>query len=292
MSPSRRLFLAGGSLGLLAACTPDPTVHGGPAAPPAPPEPTQPPEVISLVNALSALVPVATAAGDPWGAAAAVQVGEWLARLRQVDPLADAKPHFPETSPSPAADLATALTRATEAARAAVDASQVQPERLLRQSILAGLTGFANQGAVPGATGVRPSSFPDVADDAAAQAAITRIWALQQGVEKGIGIVAKDDPLAATLLARRDEVRALRGKVLESFAANRPLQDAHYELPAITDATTAAAAWARLELAVLDALLVLAAVTRSWLEDALAQVAKVQASGGQLPTWPGWPARS
>ncbi|MDO5066823.1 MAG: hypothetical protein Q4D96_06420 [Propionibacteriaceae bacterium] len=283
----RRHLLALIGVVSLGGCSPDPTIHGDPERALVPPEPTQAPAVAELAAALTRVQQSIGNEPDPWRGAASAQVGAWLERLRLADPLGEGEPAFPAPSAAASEELSPALAAATDAARRAVDAATGQAARLFQLSILAGVTGLSNPALAPVADDAAPARFADVANGEALTATLTRVLALQQGLERGLGLLGRDDPLKAQAAQRRGEVRFLRNRITAAIGADRPLQDAHYELPAF-DATTFSTAWAGLELTVLHGLLGLAATDGGWVDVAVEQVAKAQAIGGQLPTWPGW----
>ena len=111
-----------------------------------------------------------------------------------------------------------------------------------------------------------------------------------QALEKGLGLTPPKDSQHAVLLARHTELKDLRDRLIAVLGTDRPRQDGHYELPSITDAASLQAAQTVLELKLLDGLAgaVAAAGEKDWLNEALAQVPRVQALGGKLPAWPGW----
>ena len=283
----RRHLLTVIGIASLSGCAPDPTVHLAPTSTAAPSEPTQAPQVAELVAALVTLQQSITNAQDPWRSAASEQVTAWTEQLRRIEPLRQEEPHFPLPSPGVAEDLNQALTGTTVAARQAVDKASGQANRLLQLSILAGLTGLADPGHAPSPGGAGPVQFTDVPPSQVLPAVLSHVLTLLQGLERGIGVLDREDPLSTQATQRRDEVRFLRNHLTAAIGADRPQQDAHYELPTI-DPTTFRVVWSGLELAVLGGLLGLAAADDTWRDPAIAQVTKVQAAGGQLPTWPGW----
>lgn len=286
--PRRRLLAVLGVC-TVSACVPDPTIHGVPTAASPSPEPTQPSHVADLTVRLVGVLAALPGQPDPFASGATAQVQAWLGRLRRLDPLTAGEPFFPEpTAPSPG-DLSEAIAAAVAAASRCVEASGTQPERLLHLSILAGSTGLANTSLAPSPREAEPAPFEEMAQDELATRALTHVWALLQGIERGLGVIATDDPLRDGVLARREEVRFLRNEFLTTLGTRRPLQDAHYEFPAVVDADSFRSTWVTLELAVLDAVTALAAATPDpWRDRMTAQVGKVQAAGGGLPTWPGW----
>lgn len=286
----RRQLLAVIGISALTGCVPDPTIHGGPAAAVLP-EPTQPPVLEDLAAGLATVVQALSGEELAWREAAIQQLNAFLTRLRQVDPLSDDEPVFPEAVPA-TMELPQALSTAVDAASSALGEASGQAMRLFQLSILAAVTGLSNPTTLPPRTeGAAPAHFVDVPVPQATAAALSHVLALQQGLERGLGVLPKQDPQVAVLTGRWDEVRFLRNRLTDSLGADRPRQDAHYQLPEIPDATGFATAWAVLEVAVLDALLRMAATDAVWLDPALAQVSKAQAAGGQLPLWPGWSSR-
>ena len=111
-----------------------------------------------------------------------------------------------------------------------------------------------------------------------------------QALEKGLGITPSKESQHDVLVTRHTELKDLRDRLIAALGTERPRQDGHYELPAITDTASLQNAQAGLELKLLDGLAgaVSAAGEKDWLNEALAQVPRVQALGGQLPAWPGW----
>lgn len=286
--PRRRLLAVLGVC-IVSACVPDPTIHGVPTAATPSPEPTQPAHAADLSTRLVEVLAALPGQPEPFVSAATAQVGAWLGRLRRVDPLTPGEPFFPEpAAPSPR-EFPEAIHAAAEAATRCVAASSNQPERLFHLSILAGCTGLTNTTPAPLPREAEPTPFADVAPADLATRALTHVWALLQGIERGLGVLAKDDPLRDGVLARREEVRFLRNELLAALGNQRPLQDAHYSFPTVADADSFRNTWATLELAVLEALMALAAATPDpWRERMTAQVGRTQAAGGALPTWPGW----
>lgn len=286
MPLDRRQLLTVLGIASLAGCAPDPTIHGDPAHV-APAEPTQGPAVVELATALAGLQRAIGDEPDPWRGAATAQVEEWGERLRLLEPLEGGDPHFPAPTAGTTEGLAEALTATTTAALRAAESAEGQAMRLLHLSILAGATGLGNTALPPVTDGAAPARFVDVPTSQVLPVTLSHVLALLQGLERGLGLLGRDAPAKEQVATRRGEVRLLRNRITEAIGSNRPLQDAHYELPPI-DATTFGPVWAGLELAVLGGLLGLAATQDSWVDPAVSQVSKAQAAGAQLPTWPGW----
>ena len=78
--------------------------------------------------------------------------------------------------------------------------------------------------------------------------------------------------------------------MIAALGTDRPRQDGHYEMPAITDTASLQTAQLGLEMNLLNGLagVVAAAGEKDWLDGTLAQVPRVQALGGRIPAWPGW----
>ena len=295
MPLTRRHLFAG--LGALAftACAPEPMVDDLPILSP---KPTQDPGVSMLSSAVTELSGAVSRQSDPWRAAALAQTSAWQGRLLATDPLVGGEPVFPEASPSPSAsqsgDPGAGLTAATQlvmdAAAKALREARDQPMRLLHLSVLLAAKGLTNPAALPGEATSEPYQYQDIPDKTALGTALTHVWALLQALEKGLGVIPQKDPQHAVLLARHTELKDLRDRLIAALGTDRPRQDGHYELPAITDAASLQAAQAGLELKLLDGLAgaVSAAGEKDWLDEALAQVPRVQALGGRLPAWPGW----
>ena len=235
---------------------------------------------------------------DPWRAAAATQIAAWQSRLTSADPLVGGEPVFPESSPSsssshsgePGTALATATQSVMDAATAALENTREQPMRLLLLSVLLATKGLTNSDSLPGELTSEPYRYPDITDKEALGAALTHVWALLQALEKGLGLIGSKDPQHASLLARHTELKGLRDRLIAALGIDRPRQDGHYELPAITDASTLRTAQMELELQLLNGLAGAVATSgeKEWLEETLTQVPRVQALGGRLPVWPGW----
>lgn len=295
MPLTRRHLFAG--LGALAftACAPEPMVDDLPILSP---KPTQDPGVSMLSSAVTELSGAVSRQSDPWRAAALAQTSAWQRRLLATDPLVGGEPVFPEASPSPSAsqsgDPGAGLTAATQlvmdAAAKALREARDQPMRLLHLSVLLAAKGLTNPAALPAEATSEPYQYQDITDKIALGTALTHVWALLQALEKGLGVIPQKDPQHAVLLARHTELKDLRDRLIAALGTDRPRQDGHYELPAITDAASLQAAQAGLELKLLDGLAgaVSAAGEKDWLDEALAQVPRVQALGGRLPAWPGW----
>jgi len=262
------------------------------------PKPTQDPGVSMLSSAVTELSGAVSRQSDPWRAAALAQTSAWQGRLLATDPLVGGEPVFPEASPSPSAsqssDPGAGLTAATQlvmdAAAKALREARDQPMRLLLLSVLLAAKGLTNPAALPGEATSEPYQYQDITDKIALGTALTHVWALLQALEKGLGVIPQKDPQHAVLLARHTELKDLRDRLIAALGTDRPRQDGHYELPAITDAASLQAAQPGLELKLLDGLAgaVSAAGEKDWLDEALAQVPRVQALGGRLPAWPGW----
>lgn len=262
------------------------------------PKPTQDPGVSMLSSAVTELSGAVSRQSDPWRAAALAQTSAWQGRLLATDPLVGGEPVFPEASPSPSAsqsgDPGAGLTAATQlvmdAAAKALREARDQPMRLLHLSVLLAAKGLTNPAALPDEATSEPYQYQDITDKIALGTALTHVWALLQALEKGLGVIPQKDPQHAVLLARHTELKDLRDRLIAALGTDRPRQDGHYELPAITDAASLQAAQAGLELKLLDGLAgaVSAAGEKDWLDEALAQVPRVQALGGRLPAWPGW----
>ncbi len=285
MPVPRRVFLAGLCLAPLTGCATDPTIRG---LLPEAAQPTQDPAAAELAAALAALTASIEGQAEPYRSAALEQVAAWQQRLSATDPVAGGDGVFPVPT-GQTQEVAAATASAATAAEAAVMAAKDQPGRLLFTSIVLGVTGLSNLGAVPLAAPASPAPYPDTTLDNARGVLLTHIWALIQALERGAGVVATDDPGYAEITARLDEAKQWRNELITVLGDSRPAQDLHYELPQITDAASLMAARATLELAVLAAAAgVVAAGDTASLAQARAQVAVVQAAGGQLPTWPGW----
>ena len=262
------------------------------------PKPTQDPGVSMLSSAVTELSGAVSRQSDPWRAAALAQTSAWQGRLLATDPLVGGEPVFPETSPSPSvsqnsdpgADLTAATQLVMDAATKALGEARHQPMRLLYLSVLLAAKGLTNPDALPGEATSEPYQYQDIADKTALSTALTHVWALLQALEKGLGVTPSKDTQHDALLARHTELKDLRDRLIAVLGTDRPRQDGHYELPSITDAVTLQAAQAVLELKLLDGLAgaVAAAGEKDWLNEALAQVPRVQALGGRLPAWPGW----
>jgi hypothetical protein len=181
----------------------------------------------------------------------------------------------------------------SEAATEALSGTEDQPMRLFHLSILLGVTGLADLNSLPAETTDEPTRYPAVAADAALGVALSHVWALLQAIEKGLGVIPAKDPEHEALLARHTGLKGLRDRLIAALGANRPRQDGHYDVPAVTDTASVRAARAELELRLLDGLAGVVAATgttgeEDWLADATAQVVQVQGQGGRLPRWPGW----
>ncbi|WP_130874366.1 hypothetical protein [[Pseudopropionibacterium] massiliense] len=295
MSLTRRHLFAGLGALTLTACAPGPVVDELPVPPP---KPTQDPGVSTLSSAVTKLSGVLSEQPDPWRTAALAQTSAWQARLLAADPLIGGEPVFPETSASPSApqnsDPAAASTDATQlvldAATKALEEAPNQPMRLFHVSILLATTGLRNPASVPDETVSEPYRYAETTDKAALGAALTHVWALLQALEKGLGITTPKDPLHATLQGRHTELKRLRDRLISALGSDRPRQDGHYDLPAITDVASFQTTELELESKLLNGLagVVAAAGEKDWLGEALAQVPRLQALGGRLPAWPGW----
>ena len=152
---------------------------------------------------------------------------------------------------------------------------------------------MADLNSIPAETKDEPTRYPAVAADAALGVALSHVWTLLQAIEKGLGVIPAKDPEHEALLARHTGLKGLRDRLIAALGANRPRQDGHYDVPAVTDTASVRAARAELELRLLDGLAGVVAATgttgeEDWLADATAQVAQVQGQGGRLPRWPGW----
>ena len=289
----RHLFAGLGAL-VFTSCAPEPVVDN----PIASPKPSQDPGVSALSAAVTELSGAVSRQSDPWRAAALAQTSAWQGRLLATDPLVGGEPVFPEASPSPSVSqssdpgvgLAAATQLVMDAATKALEEAQHQPMRLLHLSVLLAAKGLTNPDALPGEVTNEPYQYQDVADKTALGTALTHVWALLQALEKGLGLTPPKDPQHAVLLARHTELKDLRDRLIAVLGTDRPRQDGHYELPSITDAASLQAAQTVLELKLLDGLAgaVAAAGEKDWLNEALAQVPRVQALGGKLPAWPGW----
>ena len=228
---------------------------------------------------------------EPYGPAALAQVEAWQERLLAADPVLGGKAVFPHPTSSdlPSPELAATSGAAVRAATVALETATEQPLRLLLVSILLGATGLANAESPPSQSGPTPTNYPEETPGAALGVALTHVWALQQALEKGLGVIPGNDPTREAAAARLVEVKHLRNRLIEAAGSERPRQDIHYDLPVITDASTLQAARISLESSLMDGLAAVVATGQTdWLPDAVAQVAQVHGQGGQLPTWPGW----
>lgn len=299
----------------VAACTPDPTIEGGPAQAysPTPTAPLQSPEAKRASSAVSTLqATVAAAAAGTWPeapagwAAGLVAVGQQctahLDRLLSADPLVSEQERTFE-APAAAAPALTSYAAANQALAevtkkavaelsACVTRAESQPLRLLYAS-LASATRAAAAPALAGAPGPgSPIRFPDTTPEASVVVALSHVWALVNGLEIGLGRLPAKDPLRPRGTARLDQVRQLRLDLRDAMAKPAE-QDVAYELPnRMRTAGEIIAGWAALELGVLDGLARLVAASPAesapWLSSLLGQVGHVQAWGGKLPVWPGW----
>ncbi len=294
MPLTRRHVLAGMGALVVTSCAPGPEVNEPSAETP---KPTQDPGVSALSTAVSELSRAITLQEDPWRSAALAQAGAWQARLLAADPLTGGEAIFPESSPSPSPSAGSSVTPAvqlvSEAATEALSGTEDQPMRLFHLSILLGVTGLADLNSLPAETTDEPTRYPAVAADAALGVALSHVWALLQAIEKGLGVIPAKDPEHEALLARHTGLKGLRDRLIAALGANRPRQDGHYDVPAVTDTASVRAARAELELRLLDGLAGVVAATgttgeEDWLADATAQVVQVQGQGGRLPRWPGW----
>jgi len=289
----RHLFAGLGAL-VFTSCAPEPVVDN----PIASPKPSQDPGVSALSAAVTELSGAVSRQSDPWRAAALAQTSSWQGRLLAINPLVGGEPVFPEASPSPSVsqssdprgDLAAATQLVMDAATKALGEAQGQPMRLFHLSVLLATKGLTNPDALPGETTSEPYQYQDIPNKTALGTALTHVWALLQALEKGLGITPSKESQHDVLVTRHTELKDLRDRLIAALGTERPRQDGHYELPAITDAASLQNAQAGLELKLLDGLAgaVSAAGEKDWLNEALAQVPRVQALGGQLPAWPGW----
>ena len=287
----RRQLLSGLGMLALTACAPDPAIHGDQALAPSPVEPTQGPGIRELSQTLVDLVVAVTEQQDPYRAAAQTQVATWQERLLSAGPVIGGTAVFTAPSPTTGADLDVdaATQAAADAAHTALEGAVGQPLRLLLVSILLGARGLSNTSSAPSEAGTAPRVYPDATVEQALGVALTHTWALLQALEKGLGVLPSSDPVWSATSVRVTGVKQLRNQLIKAVGTQRPEQDIHYDLPAITDAATLQAARLTLELRLLDALAAVAAAGQpAWLPEAVAQVTQVQDLGGQLPTWPGW----
>ena len=290
----RHLFAGLGAL-VFTSCAPEPVVDKLPIAPP---KPSQDPGVSALSAAVTELSGAVSRQSDPWRANALAQTSAWQGRLLATDPLVGGEPVFPETSPSPSAsqssdpgaDLTAATQLVMDASTKALGEARDQPMRLLHLSVLLAAKGLANPDALPGEATGEPYQYQDVTDKTALGTALTHAWALLQALERGLGVTPTKDPQHAVLLARHSELKGLRNRLIAALGTDRPRQDGHYEMPAITDTASLQTAQLGLEMNLLNGLagVVAAAGEKDWLDGTLAQVPRVQALGGRIPAWPGW----
>ncbi|WP_344676847.1 hypothetical protein [Tessaracoccus defluvii] len=309
MPLTRRTLLIGAGLAL-AGCAPSPVISGAPALPVSPPAPTQAPEAAAAQLALTLLD--ATLAGlegaafwtaQPWLGAARAQCEAHLARVGAPDPLSsDEQPLFGSATPEVAVPAdAAAATAALEAARTgAVTALEAGAQaagdgalRLLYASAATGVTALADTTLPPLALDAAPRRLQESTLAAAQGVALGHAWALIYGLGVGVGRLAGDDPLVALAMPRLAAVKHLRNELREALGASAPSQPAAFELPTAMDTPEAIRqGWAALETRLLEgyAHCVAADPAPRWRQLMAAQVAPVQAVGGQLGHWPGWVA--
>lgn len=249
------------------------------------------PGIGELTVALADLAVAVREQPEPYGSAALAHIAAWQERLLTADPVLGGEAIFPHPTSSipPSPELAAMSAASVQAATAALVTATEQPLRLLLVSILLGATGLANTESLPSQSGPVPSSYPEETAETALGVALTHVWALQQALEKGLGVIPGNDPARGSVAARLIDVKHLRNWLIEAAGPERPRQDTHYDLPMITDASSLQTARISLESSLMDGLAaVVAAGQADWLPDAVAQVTQVQALGGQLPIWPGW----
>jgi len=326
---SRRALLIGGGgavLGVVAACSWVPSGgsasgDGSPGSPLAAGEPPLTPYADLAAQLLAAAddfeavaglrgVPAATGA---WAAAAASMTRSQAARLRLADPLstpppATASPSASASPTPPAAGgrpgLAATLASIAERQRtlearfrercAAADAGG--PALLLAS--LAVTAHAVRAPSVPVSSG-GPSPAPvDVGsrDDALA-VLLSRVEALAQGLEVGLGALPLHDPNVSTGEARLTQVWALRDDVegmLVAASATPTPGPLVYDLPGrATSPSAVRALWGRLESDVMAAWLRVAASSTgeqrgAAVDAATSQQDRAAALGTPVTWWPGW----
>ncbi|MFV0429867.1 MAG: hypothetical protein ACK5KO_10645 [Arachnia sp.] len=300
--------------GLLAACAPDPTVDGSPRDPfvaPTPDQSTLTRQAATAVATLDALaVEIASGAAswaeDPapwvdWAAAVRAQCQAHLSRLLALDPLAGGDPVYeavPDPVPAPPDTdrAAAAIAEVTAAARdQVVDAAakeSSQPLRLALASIATAIAAAAARSLPPVESPAVPVPFATAQRETSLVIALSRVWALIQGVERGLGVV-NDDALADAGRRRLVSAKQLRNALRAEIDGPAPRQDVAYEMPnAMSSDQEIRAAWAQLELGVLEGWARLVAADDQApaprIAGMIGAVAQVQAFGGRLPWWPGW----
>ena len=331
---SRRALLAGGTavgtLGLLTSCSrlaPDGTSSGGTSSGGTAPGPPLPGDLAPLTpyadlaahldaaadgfSALAATPHVASSTVH-WAGAAAAMCRAQAQPLRTQDPLSGtlgpvARPSgVPSLSASPAPTPAPASQLATMAARQRSLVAQFRSRCLIADAgdlalLLGSLTVSAHAvrgpSPAPAPTRLAPGHLDVGTRDAALTVLLTRVGALEQGLEVGLGSLPPKDGNRAAGERRLSEVWALRddveNRLVRASAAQTP-GPLVYHLPGSTDSPAAVRAlWGRLESDVMAAWLRVAAASADAdrgvaVDAAVAQQDRAAALGTPVTWWPGW----
>lgn len=242
-------------------------------------------KLLKAAEALSGLQSdIAASEEGPWRTAALSWCDEKLARLNSPDPFAEPLPEAKPTN-RPAGELSSGLVECFDSLLALAKDTQLVSLRLLLLSCAVGVQGLANPAVLP-ALGGSPRRIDSLSDQQ--NVALSHTWALIYGLEKGLGILPKNDQLVEALTARLDEARSLRETLRQSVTL--PTQPASLALPEMANPEQIRAAWSILETNLLNSLTLLAAQRPGSDSAALSNsVQRLQEAGGQIPSWPGMP---
>ncbi|HET9129143.1 MAG TPA: DUF4439 domain-containing protein [Propionibacteriaceae bacterium] len=326
---SRRALLVGGggaALGLLTSCSWVPgggsvSGDGSPGSPPGAGEPPLTPyadlaaELAAAADDFDAMaahpgVPSATAG---WAAAAGRMSRAQAARLRLADPLSTppaaaaspSAPGSPTPSPTGPAPGPTALLASIAGRQRGLE-SRFRDRCLAADAgdlalLLASLAVTAHAVRAPSVAvssgGASPHHVDVGSRDDALAVLLSRVDALAQGLEVGLGALPLHDPSVSTGEARLTQVWALRDDVeamLVQASAPPTPGPLVYDLPGrATSPSAVRALWGRLESDVMAAWLRVAAASSgeqrgAAVDAAAAQQDRAAALATPVTWWPGW----
>ncbi len=323
---TRRAVLAGGTAvlaGWLTGCrttlTPTPTPSPGTSTAATPPIDRA--SLAADLLASAALFGVAAApklrdSSDSlrkWAAAAQAMAQRQAEVLSAEDPLAAGTS---SGTPTPASVAPTSTASGTGSTAKAVLAAIAQHQRALEgrlvqaclastdgdQALLYGSLAVTSRvtqavGPVVGRTSVSPAAGPIATAVEARGVLLTRVQALIQGLQRGLGVLSSGDALRTSGLARLVQVQALRDQLqqtLDNAGATPAPVALDYAMPGpLTTRSQISTTWGLLERGVLDAWLLVTGAAQGTerveaQNQALGQVAQVSARGVGLTWWPGW----
>lgn len=316
----RRLLQFPLAVMLVSGCASSPVITGDPGDVPEPEPPTRSAEAAAVarwVAGLAAVVDELALTTQAWGAdetgvawlnALQEQSSAHVSRVVAADPVTGGPTAFPApdapalpTTPAVTSDevlalLTKAVAAGTPILRAGFAAATSGPDRLFHASLAVAANASLVPALPPLAGGAGPAPFIGEDEPASLAVALGHARALISGLELGLGRLSPSNDLQAAGTERLTAAKRLRNTLIASLTGDLPEVDTR-ELPnAMATTAEILAAWALLELNLLQAFGALTAAdesdTDAWLDAMLGQVPWVHRWGGRLPYWPGWVATS